>query len=408
MTLARTPHQALLFCLLAGLATPACVGDSVGSDSSYSTDSFSNPTEHGVLQFGMANQAEFTNSNRYHAWTFELTGEADVALTTELLAQNLDSVMYLYKKGESGSWGSYIDKNDDHGESLASRVSRQLDAGSYRVKIKAAKQLMRGSFSLNGSCDGPGCPTPDNGTCDATDTTLPQAGGYTQACAIAMEGILTSPTVAGDTSCFEERAVAYYKQYWDEIIGWEALTGDPEDEPSVQVSFHGDRGAVVGVGMGGDEDSMDFVFDANGKLIFYYQHNQSPDWAWFCDSSNFPVEPEPDEDCVTSALFNHDYDVQDVETAQGVINAGDWDTQGMLHVNAALKEYGETQGLSSNTPITYEATVWAGYYNQGGNVSLKADGADDIRYVVTGNPDYSMKLTFIEDAGGVRFYCKDH
>ena len=69
----------------------ACAGqDEVGSGSSDVTDSFRNPTDHGELQFGVPNDAEFTDEDRYHAWRFTLSAEAEIDLTTQLIAHNLD------------------------------------------------------------------------------------------------------------------------------------------------------------------------------------------------------------------------------------------------------------------------------------------------------------------------------
>ena len=46
-------------------------------------DSLSRPTDHGDLRFGAAAAADLARDARYHAWTFTLTGDADVALQTQ-------------------------------------------------------------------------------------------------------------------------------------------------------------------------------------------------------------------------------------------------------------------------------------------------------------------------------------
>src|SRR5262249_34696199 len=137
--------------------------------------------------------------------------------STELKTQNLDSVLYLYKRRTDG-WGSYIAKNDN-AEGLASRIEQKLTSGEYRVMVKAASVLMKGSFSVRGQCSGTGCPVSGGGECGPDDTTLPNSTDYTQRCATQLEAILTTPVTGAPATCgeqnLERRAVAFYKSYWD-------------------------------------------------------------------------------------------------------------------------------------------------------------------------------------------------
>lgn len=71
-------------------------------------DRFFSPTEHGDLMFGVQNPAELAADAGYHAWTFTLTGTATVKLEIKPHVTNLDTVMYLYKNQETGSWGNVI------------------------------------------------------------------------------------------------------------------------------------------------------------------------------------------------------------------------------------------------------------------------------------------------------------
>lgn len=393
--------------LTLGLA--ACASNDVGSGSDYATDSFSQPTEHGELRFGTPNPAEFTDDNRFHSWTFSLSADAEIDLSTTVTPTNLDTVMYLYQRSEDG-WGSYIDKNDDYDGLLTSRITRALGAGEYRIKVKATKVAMRGPFAVLGQCTGEGCPTSGGGTCNGDGpANLPTATGYTPACDAAFAAILTSPTGATPPECaqaLEERAVQYYKDYWDEIYGYDELTGGEEVEPYVDIQFHPGAGTVVDVGLGGDEDSMDFVFDAHGKLLFYYQHNQSPDWAWFCAAEGEPTAEEPDEDCVTAAVSHSDYDVEDVADGSGSTPAGET-SDAPPQVAAAFAEYVAIEGVSPGAPVDYAYQVWQGYYTHGADVSLSAEGHADVTYVVTGDPEWGMTIVFRSDQAGTSFVCKE-
>ncbi|MBW2456342.1 MAG: hypothetical protein JRI68_17615 [Deltaproteobacteria bacterium] len=391
------------------LGAAACVGDNVGADAAYSTDSFASPTEHGPLRFGAPNPAEFTEDNRFHSWTFTLTAPAEIDLATDVNAANLDTVMYLYRLGEEG-WGSYINKNDDDGGLLTSRIARSLDAGEYRIKVKTTKVAMRGSFSVVAGCLGDGCPTIDVGECNGQGPAdLPSPTAYTPACDATLEAILTTPTGVAPPDCsqaLEDRALQYYQDYWNDVYSYDDMTDGGEYEPSVGTGFHPGAGSVVSVDLGGDEDAMDFVFDLAGNLLFYYQHNQSPDWAWFCPTDGQPSVEEPDEDCVMAAISHSDYDVQDVTEGSGTTAAGDTANLAPA-VAAAVTEYVAVEGIASGASVTYDYALWAGYYTNGAEVTLSADGQATVAYVVTGDPQWGMTIVFRTDDSGSAFVCKE-
>ena len=123
-------------------------------------DSFARPTEHGVLPFGMMANGGLTATAKYHAWTFSLTGDAKVHMYTQpqlTSRMTVDTVLYLYKKGASGTWGSYIARNDDDGASLWSSLLKNLKAGEYRVLVKGYSAQTYGLFAVTADCEGAGC-----------------------------------------------------------------------------------------------------------------------------------------------------------------------------------------------------------------------------------------------------------
>jgi len=124
-------------------------------------DSHLRPTDHGAIGFATPAHAALTASERYHAWTFELSGDARVDLTTSysvLGQRRTDTVLYLYKFKESTtSWGPYIARNDDHGSSTYSRLDRELTTGRYRVIVKGHLASTLGKFKLTVGCSGAGC-----------------------------------------------------------------------------------------------------------------------------------------------------------------------------------------------------------------------------------------------------------
>ena len=156
-------------------ALSACATNTIDSDAAFQKDSWRSPTNHGQIAFGEPQHVSLTDTQRFHAWSFTLTEEADVALWSESLSNNLDTVMYLYAADEEGNkTGRYLKKNDDHDGKLASRIERSLQAGHYAVIVKAHKTQIRGSFALASQCTGDGCPQPElplgfEQTCDLID-----------------------------------------------------------------------------------------------------------------------------------------------------------------------------------------------------------------------------------------------
>ena len=135
-------------------------------------DSLRKPTEHGALAFGAPVVETLSRDEGHHAWTFTLTGAAEVDLFTGPPAASspeVDTVLYLYRQRDNGSWGSYIARNDDAGDTLWSSLDRSLGAGTYRVTVKGYQRSVRGDFALTVACDGAGCGVDDR-TCVLGDT----------------------------------------------------------------------------------------------------------------------------------------------------------------------------------------------------------------------------------------------
>jgi hypothetical protein len=124
-------------------------------------DSLLRPTYHGAIGFDVPQVAALTAAEGHHAWTFELSGAAEVDVFTGLASSRhraeVDTVLYLYRQRADGSWGAYIARNDDAGSSRFSSLDRRLDAGRYRATVKGYKTSTRGTFALTVQCAGAGC-----------------------------------------------------------------------------------------------------------------------------------------------------------------------------------------------------------------------------------------------------------
>ena len=128
-------------------------------------DSLRSPTNNGVIAFGDARPATLSGSRGFHAWTFTLYGAADVQLYTAADRDGaVDTVLYLYKK-TGATWGSFIARNDDDGDSVFSMVEKNLPAGEYRAIVKGYAKSTRGRFKLTADCTGAGCAPAPAATC---------------------------------------------------------------------------------------------------------------------------------------------------------------------------------------------------------------------------------------------------
>lgn len=131
-------------------------------------DSQLKPTLHGEIAFATPAHSALTTDARFHAWTFALSGNAQVDLTTaySVLGQRrTDTVLYLYRQKDDGSWGAYIARNDDYGTTTYSQLKKSLGAGNYRVLVKGHLASTVGKFKVTVNCHGDGCAPPAPAGC---------------------------------------------------------------------------------------------------------------------------------------------------------------------------------------------------------------------------------------------------
>lgn len=162
---ARLPSLAVPFLFAFGSSLAACAGESskgpesgVPSDGKF--DSFARPTDHGELSFGGTVQIEITEEARFHSFTFALDGAAAVQIQTLRGLEKkkaVDTVLYLYRKRPDGSYGPYIAKNDDNGDSQLSLLVETLEAGEYRFLVKGYDDADQGRVGVGLACTGAGC-----------------------------------------------------------------------------------------------------------------------------------------------------------------------------------------------------------------------------------------------------------
>lgn len=405
-------------------ALGACSGADVGSEAQHATDSFAHPTEHGELMFGAPNHASFDESHRFHSWTFALSGEATLTLKTELLAHNLDTVMYLYRRDPGAQeWGSNIASNDDHDGQMWSQIDGSFGPGEYRVKVKAAKTTFAGDFAVLAGCDGAGCPAASGGTCSPEHPAdLPPKTDFTVGCPAVFNGVLLAPvenqwstSVSYADRCelggWIAKAIDYYRDYWDHVGYWEDLVDGEDPQMNVEVVEHGDAGKVIAVDVGADEDVVEFVFDGYGQLVMYFHHASYSEEAWFCGKPGEEAADEPasySEDCAGYALASLQHEAGTEQTGQGTTSLGSPDAGLPEFLRQTANRFSEEVALEhEDDPIAYSYVMWPSIDgDQAAELTLSAHGTTVSYLVGETYGDGGYIYMAIHD-GVARFVCDE-
>ncbi|MEM9864599.1 MAG: hypothetical protein AAF938_23565 [Myxococcota bacterium] len=118
-------------------------------------DRFFAPTEHGDAEPGVTYVATFSPDTRFHAWDLDLGSDASVTLSTgSETGEELDTVMYVYRRNDDGTFGRYLHRADDPnpGDLWAGFDALALEAGSYRFLVKAYSSDTEGDFTFTLTC----------------------------------------------------------------------------------------------------------------------------------------------------------------------------------------------------------------------------------------------------------------
>ncbi len=407
------------------LALGACSTADIGSNSAFTTDSFASPTEHGELMFGGPNHAGFTQSQRFHSWTFALSADASIDLKTELFAHNLDTVMYLYRRDPGQTqWGSNIASNDDYEGQMWSRLVLSLGAGEYRLKVKAAKTTFTGDFAVLAGCEGDGCPAVTGGTCSPDHpATLPEQTQFTIGCSAAFRDVLLAPveeqwssTVAYDDRCdmggVVAKAIDFYREYWEGLGFWGDLVEEENPQLNVKVVEHGTGGTVVGVDLGMDEDYVDFVFDGYGGLVMLFHHQSYSEEQWFCGQPGEQQDDEPggyDEDCAGNAIEALPHEASSVVTGQGSTTMGSPDVGLPTFLQTTVWRFTDSEVAleHEDDPIAYSYVMWTSVEGEkAAEVTLSAKGTT-MSYLAGETYGDGGYIFMAIDGGVPRFVCDE-
>lgn len=418
-------RQRLLFLLLiVALAWTGCAETDTGNEKGAEdealsdagkADSFYRPTEHGALNFGIPSQGEMTKDDHFHSWTFELTDVADFSIKTQV-SKNLDTVLYLYYRTDANSsWGKYISKNDDFEGNIWSQISKKGQAGQYRIIVKPFKSALQGTFSVEATCTGAGCGAP-NTTCEptSTDFTSPSETGFAASCAGDMRDILSTPVTGEDSFAIllekrcelaapARKAAELYYDYWNGLIGWEDFVyGD--GTMYITVKKHGDAGTLVDINVGGDEDTVLFLFDAQDELVMYYHDEQSPSAYFFCKDAAETDAAEPDYDCLIQGLYNTPHSFADETQTKGQTSPANAEADLGPRGKYAMDAFVAAEGLGVDDAVDFTMSSWGADY--GGALVTFTVGATTATYDVVQSSNQFL-VTLRTDEKGTQFVCTE-
>jgi hypothetical protein len=390
-----------------------------------SADTWRNPTNNGTLVFGTVYEAEFTADTLYHAWNFTLSDIAEVSVWLNTPTAHFDTVMYLYQwNADENSWGSYIARNDDHEGNLWSRLDENLGAGEYRVMVKGYKEILRGSFEIEASCQGAGCPG-ESEPCPEFENNEPPSGEYSVApqCVPQLQTVLTGELIETQNRyvgleeyCYLPAVVQlsweHYYSYWDDlglIYEW-FIYDELPIEFDVTYSQY-ESGWLVTMYADVDESKMLFVYDKDENLLLWYLWEQSPEWNFSCqpDDEVTGAIGEPDAHCIGLYLFGMTA-IENPETGEGTTTGTTAAEQLPDLAAVGVLYYIDAQSLSMESVINYTYQIWpARDGNELMEISLSSEGAEDMTLTIVGDSEYGFGnfVYFEETSDGYKFSCVD-
>jgi hypothetical protein len=126
------------------------------------------PKSVATIQPGQAVAGELSSSDNtlgdgsyFDAWTFDLSGEADVEIT--LSSNDFDSYLSLYS-GSPGSLGEHLGSDDDGAGGLNAQLRGTIGAGTYTIMANSYGGGETGSYTLSFIASGQGASSGSTGS----------------------------------------------------------------------------------------------------------------------------------------------------------------------------------------------------------------------------------------------------
>lgn len=258
------------------LSTAACLDEGKADEEETEfldeskADSQVKPTDHGMILFGTPETAAIEGTTRFHAWTFALSGDAKVDMTTSyavLGQRRTDTVLYLYKQKPDGKWGSYIARNDDYGSTTYSQLKRDLGAGTYRVLVKGHLAATTGKFKVTVNCAGAGCAQVEPPSTCVFGATYHDIFENNAHLTVINQNTITPSTLATLTADDRQRLMLAVQQssHTDVTTPEEAILRVDQDEVNVTWMYEAAaRRQFIAFEYGAGDNSYGAVFDRWG------------------------------------------------------------------------------------------------------------------------------------------------
>ena len=389
-------------------------------------DSWRKPTQHGELAFGIRSDASLQEEAQYHAWTFTLGDSANVTIDTVPFADNLDTVLYLYKRDSpADSWGHYTKRNDDYLKNLWSRLSLELQPAEYRVLVKGFKDSIRGDFGVLVTCEGEGCTATQGPAPSADPLVLPAETAFTTGCVTQLSAVLDSPVTSKTSlvvvyetdrdllSAAVQRGVDFYASYWQDLgFGWDEFADEETGHHALEVELITlEAGALVTVSFEfGDEVTVSFVLDAALDPLAFFHSEQSPRTGWFCGAdetmSGGLLVDGPDEECFGAWIRHWPRAADAVTTAAGTASIDQALATLPALLTPAFNAYQSAAGLTGDAEVHYALERWqSADWGEGALVTVNAEGLDTITYALADTHFGATWLLSQQDSGGTTFIC---
>ncbi|MEM9190585.1 MAG: hypothetical protein AAGF12_15475 [Myxococcota bacterium] len=176
--------------------------------------SFSSTDE--AVVFGQQQVGEFGEGGTIYAFDFELTDVSNVTIeTSDPHGVGIDTVITLIKADEEGLArgedpefsGERVASDDNGGEDYLAALSAEIDAGWYRLLVKATPGLSpepEGKFGVTIGCEGNGC---DAHAFDLAVAFAAAAEGAVYISDFDREPVFVSADVENPEDAFDEQAI---------------------------------------------------------------------------------------------------------------------------------------------------------------------------------------------------------
>jgi hypothetical protein len=192
----------------------------------------------------------------------------------------------------------------------------------------------------------------------------------------------SSFTIAPADRCaapeLEREAVDYYVSYFGEF---EPIADDAELEVETTKLA---AGTQIDVTDGGDESAVSMVFDADGELVLFYLHNQTPEVRFYCRAPIQPVKDLPNvEACISNLVISVPHAPDDEAAVDLTAAPNNLPTGLAAEVSGPIHHYASMHGTAASTTLTTQGATWQAWGEPASWLQVKAANTPRTSYLAT-------------------------